>query len=123
MILYIKNMVCIRCKMAVKAVLDELHIDYKQVELGWVETTAAISPEQKIKFNEGLQHYALELMINKKMILVERIKTLIIEKCHAVENDTGLKFSVYLSEALQYDYTYLANIFSEMEGSTIERFY
>jgi AraC-like DNA-binding protein len=123
MILYIKNMVCIRCKMAVKAVLDGLYIDYIRVELGWAETVAVLTAEQKLQVNEGLQHYALELMQNKKMILVERIKTLIIEKCHAIDSEPVLKFSVFLSEALQYDYTYLANIFSETEGSTIERFY
>ena len=116
-------MVCIRCKMAVGAVLEALAIDVSRIELGWVETANSITAEQKIKVNEGLKHYSLELMTNKKMIIVEHIKTIIIEKFHSAGDDTTLKFSVYLSESLHYDYTYLANIFSEMEGSTIERFY
>jgi AraC family transcriptional regulator len=123
MILYIKNMVCIRCKMAVQAVLEELKIDYLVIELGRVQLAAAITPEQKNKVNEGLKYYALELMSNKKLIVVENIKTLIIQKFHAPVPENDLKFSVYLSESLHYDYTYLANIFSEVEGSTIERFY
>jgi AraC-like DNA-binding protein len=123
MILYIKSMVCIRCKMAVKAVLEGLAIDYLTIELGRVELAGTLTPEQKNNVNEGLQHYALELMENKKLIVVERIKTLIIQKFHAPDPHHDLKFSVYLSETLEYDYTYLANIFSEMEGSTIEHFY
>jgi AraC family transcriptional regulator len=123
MILYIKDMVCIRCKMAVKAVLEELSINYLKVELGWAELAAPISAEQRIKVNEALKGYALELMVNRKMIIVERIKTMIIEKLHAPDDETLVKFSVFLSESLDYDYTYLANIFSEIEGTTIERFY
>jgi AraC family transcriptional regulator len=123
MILYVKNMVCIRCKMAVQAVLEGLAIDYLTIELGRVELASALTPAQKNNINEGLKYYALELMDNKKLILVERIKTLIIEKFHSSDVNTGFKFSIELSESLHYDYTYLANTFSEMEGSTIEKFY
>lgn len=116
-------MVCIRCKMAVRTVLEALAIDVARIELGWAETVNSISIEQKDKVNEGLKYYSLELMTNRKMIIVEQIKTIIIGKFQLAADDTGLKFSVYLSKSLDYDYTYLANIFSEMEGSTIERFY
>ena len=116
-------MVCVRCKMAVQAVLEGLKIDYLTIELGRVKLVSALTPEQKNELNEGLKHYELELMDNKKMIIVERIKILIIQKCQSPDFENELKFSVYLSESLEYDYTYLANIFSEMEGSTIERFY
>jgi len=109
--------------MAVQAVLEGLKIDYLTIELGRVKLVSALTPEQKNELNEGLKHYELELMDNKKMIIVERIKILIIQKCQSPDFENGLKFSVYLSESLEYDYTYLANIFSEMEGSTIERFY
>jgi AraC family transcriptional regulator len=109
--------------MAVQAVLGGLKIDYLSIELGRVELAAELTPEQKDQVNEGLKYYALELMNNKKMIVVERIKTLIIQKFNTPDPDQGLKFSVYLSESLHYDYTYLANIFSEMEGSTIEHYY
>jgi len=116
-------MVCIRCKMAVQAVLEGLDISFHSLELSSVQLDSPLTAEQKNKVNKGLEYYSLELMNNKKMILVERIKTLIIEKFHTREAEYSLKFSVYLSESLQYDYTYLANIFSEIEGATIERFY
>jgi AraC-like DNA-binding protein len=109
--------------MAVQAVLEGLKIDYLTIELGRVKLVSVLTPEQKNELNEGLKHYELELMDNKKMIIVERIKILIIQKCQSPDFENELKFSVYLSESLEYDYTYLANIFSEMEGSTIERFY
>ncbi len=123
MILYIKNMVCIRCKMAVQAVLQELNIEYLTIELGKVVFSIQLTPQQKSNINERLKYYSLELMYNKKLILVERIKTAIIEKFHASDAEPELKFSAYLSSQRQYDYTYLANIFSEIEGSTIERYY
>ena len=109
--------------MAVQTVLEGLKIDFLSIEMGRVELAGHATTEEKNKINLGLQHYALELMINKKLIVVERIKSLIIQKFHTPDAENALKFSVYLSEILHYDYTYLANIFSEMEGSTIERFY
>jgi AraC family transcriptional regulator len=121
--IYIKNMVCKRCKMAVQSVLEELEIDYLSIELGIVKLAGELSPEQQVKLNKGLKHYELELMDNKKRILVERIKTLIIESFHSSNIEIRLKFSEHLSKSLEYDYTYLANVFSEMEESTIERFY
>jgi AraC family transcriptional regulator len=109
--------------MAVQAVLEGLKIDFLSIELGSVKLALPLTPEQKYRLNEGLEYYSLELMNNKKLIVVERIKTFIIEKFHTPGAEYELKLSVYLSESLNYDYTYLANIFSEMEGSTIERFY
>ncbi|MGZ5134153.1 MAG: helix-turn-helix domain-containing protein [Flavitalea sp.] len=79
--------------------------------------------DQQQKLNTALKVYHLELMDDKRKILVERIKVLIIELFNSAENDMRLKLSEYLSRSLHYDYTYLSNIFSELEGSTIERFY
>ena len=123
MTIYIKNMVCVRCKMAVQSVLQELAINYETIELGRVTLAAALSSQQLIKLNNALKKYELELMEDKKKILVERIKTLIIKMFHTKENEVSIKFSEFVSKALNYDYTYLANTFSEVEGSTIERFY
>ena len=109
--------------MAVQSVLGNLGIEYLTVELGRVRLAADLTPAQKDALDAGLRYYSLELMANKKLILVEQIKLLIIQKFQAADQETGLKFSVYLSNSLQYDYTYLANIFSEIEGSTIERFF
>jgi AraC family transcriptional regulator len=123
MIIYIKNMVCIRCKMAVQSVLEALQIDYKSIELGRVKLRDYLSSEQKKALNTALQKYELELMEDKKKILVEQVKSLILEIFHQPDTDMELKLSAYLSKKLNYEYTYLSNMFSEMEGSTIERFY
>jgi AraC family transcriptional regulator len=123
MIIYIKNMVCIRCKMAVQTVMEELKIPYHNIELGRVKIEVALSFDKQKKLAEALLYYKLELMDNKKKILTEQIKTVIIEIFASPYNQILLKFSEYLSKQLQYDYTYLANIFSETEGISIERFY
>lgn len=123
MIIYIKNMVCVRCKMAVQSVLEALNISYLSVELGKAELADVLQVGQLKQLDTALKHYELELMENKKNILVERIKILIIESLRSSNDELPLKFSEYLSRTLHFDYTYLANIFSENEGSTIERFY
>jgi AraC family transcriptional regulator len=109
--------------MAVRSVLEELKIDYLSLELGKVKLATTLSPEQQKKLAAALKHYELELVNNRKNILVERIKTLIIEMVHSSNMEMRLKLSEYLSKRLDYDYTYLANIFSETEGSTIERYF
>jgi AraC family transcriptional regulator len=123
MTLYIKNMVCVRCKMVVEAVLQKLNISYQTIELGWVKLKGDINAKQQQSLNKELQHYQLELMDNSRAIMVERIKTAIIEMLRNDSLETKLKLSVYLSERLGYDYTYLSNTFSEEEGYTIERFF
>lgn len=123
MTVYIKNMVCVRCKMAVQSVLESLDIDYFQIELGKVSLSRDLNLAELEKLNLSLKKYQLELMDDKRKILVERVKTFIIELFHSPKLETGLKFSVHLSRTLKYDYTYLSNVFSELEGSTIERFY
>ena len=120
--IYIKNMVCVRCKMAVQAVLESLNIDYLRIELGRVSLATDLTLAEQEVLNSSLKKYELELMEDKRKILVERIKTLIIELFHSPE-EIHLKFSAHLSRTLQYDYTYLSNVFSELEGSTIEKFY
>lgn len=121
--IYIKNMVCVRCKMAVQVVLETLEIDYVDIELGKVRLANELNQEQLKKLNQALQHYELELMDNRKTILVERIKLLIMDMLHSADDEIPSKFTEYLSKALHHDYTYLSNIFSDVEKSTIERFY
>lgn len=121
--IYIKNMVSARCKMAVQSVLETLKIDYLSIELGEVKLAAGLNPEQQKELNTTLKYYELELMDDKKKMLVDRIKSLIIETFHTPNIEMRLKLSEYLSKNLDYDYTCLANIFAETEGSTIERFY
>jgi len=109
--------------MAVQSVLDKLAIEYHTIELGSVKLKQTLSSDQLTKFNSGLQHYQLELMEDKKKILVERIKVSLVELFNSSDYEMRLKLSEYLSKRLNYDYTYLSNIFSEMEGSTLERYY
>ena len=123
MILYIKNMVCLRCKMAVQSVLEEYNIPYHKIELGKAVLCGVLTPDERNSVNTGLSRYKLELMEDKKKILVERIKVLIIELAQSSHDEKRLKLSEYLSKNLDYDYTYLSNTFSELERSTIERFY
>ena len=121
--LYVKNMVCIRCKMAVQAVLEEQHIPYHLIELGKVTLAVKITEEQRERINSGLLHYQLELMEDKKKILVEQIKVLIIGMLNLTDGNIHFRFTEHLSKNLFYDYTYLANTFSEVEGHTIEKFF
>jgi AraC-like DNA-binding protein len=122
--LYIKNMVCLRCKMAVKSELDKLGLHFIVVDLGEAEIMEEITPQQILMLDSGLKKTGLELMDDKKSILVEKIKTTIIELVH-FNNDIQIKVNLsdYLSEKLNHDYTYLANLFSEVKGTTIENFY
>jgi len=122
MTLFVKNMVCVRCKMIVKSVLENLEIPYLDIELGKVKLPEEISLEKRKQLNAALNYYELELMDNPKKILVESIKLVINEMFHS-NSIMQFKFSDHLSKSLNYDYTYLANIFSEMEGSTIEKFF
>jgi len=120
--LYIKNMVCIRCKMVVKAELEKLGLHYNSVELGHAEIQGSISAAQHDQVRVALLKSGLELMDDKKSVLIEKIKSVIIELVHYSEDPLTVNFSDYLSEKLQHDYTYLSNLFSEVQGTTIEKF-
>lgn len=115
-------MVCIRCKMVVKDELKKLGLHYTIVELGEVEILEDISKEQHDEFKANLLRSGLELMDDKKAVLIQKIKNVIIELIHYSEEPLILKFSEYLSQKLNHDYTYLANLFSEVQGTTIEKF-
>jgi AraC-like DNA-binding protein len=120
--IFIKYMVSIRCKMLVKSELDKLHIPYTSVELGEVNLERNITTEQRHQLNVALKKSGLELMDDKKAMLIERIKNVIIEMVHYIDEPPLTKFSTFLSEKLNHDYTYLANLFSEVTGTTIEHF-
>lgn len=116
-------MVCIRCQMVVKAELDKLDLRYVDVKIGEANIIGNIAPEQLKLLDIGLRKSGLELMDDKKSILVEKIKSAIIELVHYSEEQIKVNLSDYLSEYLKYDYTYLANLFSDVKGITIEKFY
>ena len=116
-------MVCIRCKMVVKSELEKLGVQKVRIELGEAEIFEDISTEQLDQLNINLKKVELELMDDKKSILVEKIKMIIIELVHYTDEQIKVNLSDYLSEKLNYNYTYLANLFSEVKGTTIEKFY
>ena len=115
-------MVCIRCKMVVKEELKKLGLQYTTVELGEVEIMEDISAEQHDQFQVALLKSGLELMDDKKSILIQKIKNVIIELIHYSDEPLAVNFSDYLSQKLDHNYTYLANLFSEVQGTTIEKF-
>jgi AraC-like DNA-binding protein len=121
--IYIQNMVCQRCKMVVKSELEKLGLHHTRVELGEVEVMENLSDEQRNRLNRGLKMAGLELMEDKRSMLVERIKVHIIELLDNQDEQIKTNLSDYLSEKLNHNYTYLANLFSEVKGTTIEQFY
>lgn len=115
-------MVSNRCKMTVKEELNKLGLHFVMVELGEVEIMENITPEQREELKTALNISGLELMDDKKAVLVEKIKNAIIEMVHHSDENIKINFSKYLSEKLNHNYTYLANLFSEVRGMTIEHF-
>jgi AraC-like DNA-binding protein len=116
-------MVSARCQMVVKAEIEKCGLYYVDVKLGEVDIKEDISPEQKKHLNRALRASGLELMDDKKSILVEKIRIAIIELVHYKHDQIKVNLSDYLSKKLNYDYTYLANLFSEVKGITIEKFF
>lgn len=116
-------MVCVRCKMVVKSELDKLGINSARVELGEVEIIDKISKNQLDNLSVALKLTGLELLDDNNLILVEKIKTIIIELIHYSDTQIKLNLSDYLSEKLHHNYTYLSNLFSEVKGTTIEQYY
>ena len=122
MVLYIKYMVSLRCKMVVKTALENLGLHFRMIELGTVEIMDDFSDEQRISLHKTLLKSGLELMDDKKAILIEKIKNIIIEMVHYTDELPKVNYSDYISEKLNLDYTYLSKNFSEVKGVTIEQF-
>jgi AraC-like DNA-binding protein len=120
--LYIKNMVSTRCKMVVQFELEKLGFKYIVVNIGDAEIEEGISSEQLNLLNTALKKWGLELIDDNKNVLIEKIKNAIIEMVHYADELPKTNFSDYLNEKLNRNYTYLANLFSEVQGTTIENF-
>jgi len=115
-------MVSQRCKLLVKEELNKLGIDFVVVDLGVIETFEDISPLQHEILREKLKKSGLELLDDKRSVLVESIKKVIIELIHHDNEVPKSTYSDFISDKLGYDYTYLANVFSEVKGITIQQF-
>lgn len=121
--LFIKHMVSQRCKMIVKEALVRMGLHNAYVKLGEVELKEDLTAEQYKQFRFALHKAGLELMVDRRSILIEKIKTAIVELVHYSDEQLRVNLSDYLSIKLKYDYTYLANLFSTVQGSTIEQFF
>ena len=115
-------MVSARCKMSVKEELKKLGLHFIVVDLGEVEIMETMSIPQREQLKAALLLSGLELMDDKRAVLIEKIKNVIIQMVHHSEEVIKMNFSDFLSEKLNHDYTYMANLFSEVQGTTIEQF-
>ena len=116
-------MVSFRCKMVVESELEKLGINYANVGLGEVDIIVKISKDQLYNLAANLKLSGLELMVDERKILVERIITSVIELVHYKNDQIKTNLSDYLSQKLNHNYTYLSNLFSEVKGTTIDQFY
>lgn len=115
-------MVSLRCKMMVQEEIEQLGFKNAVVNLGTVDIAEGISDDQLEIFRVKLAHLGLELLDDKKSILIEKIKNTITEMVHNADEQPKENYSEFLSEKLNYDYTYLSNVFSEVNGYTIQHF-
>jgi AraC-like DNA-binding protein len=115
-------MVSNRCKLAVKDTLKQLGLHFVLVDLGEIDVMENLTSAQREELKAALQKQGLELMDDKRAMLIEKIKNAIIEMVHHTHEVIKVNFSEYLAEKLNHDYTYLANLFSETQGTTIEQF-
>ncbi|WP_211363067.1 helix-turn-helix domain-containing protein [Gelidibacter salicanalis] len=122
MFLYVKYMVSLRCKMVVQQELEKIGLHCIKVELGTIEIKEKISDSRKQELGKNLKKYGLELLDDNRNILIEKIKAVIIEMIHYSKDQPKVNYSDYISEKLGYDYTYLANTFSEVKGITIQHY-
>ena len=112
-------MVSLRCKMAVKEELDKLKLKHTSIELGEVNLKKDITGDDREFLRKGLLKKGLELIDDKKSLLIERTKTIIIELIHYSEENPKINYSDYISEKLDYNYNHLSSLFSEVTGTTI----
>jgi YesN/AraC family two-component response regulator len=121
--IHIKNMVCHRCKLAVENELRQSGYHPQQIELGEVTIDEQLDHQQLEALDSRLKHLGFELIDDRKGRLVEKIKNLIVKLVHHSNDTLTVNLSNYLADQLQYEYNYLSNLFSESEGSTIEKYY
>jgi AraC-like DNA-binding protein len=119
--LYIKNMVSTSCKVVVQSELENLGLHVTKVELGEAEIQENISDSQLAQIRTIFKKFSFELLNDKKSVLVEKIKNAIIELVRYSDEPVKINYSNYLSDKLKYNYNYLANRFSEVQGTTIEK--
>jgi AraC-like DNA-binding protein len=121
--LYIKNMVCNRCKMVVKSELEKLGLRPLAVDLGEVEIADELEGYQRQDIHAALQKFGFALLDDKKSVIIERVKNLLVDLVQNKNNQLKTNLSDYLSRELNHDYTYITNLFTQVEGTTIEQYF
>lgn len=121
--LFIKNMVCNRCVMVVQNELDKLGVNVKHIKLGEVTLDRELSKAERDALDDALTNVGFELIDDRKSRIIEQIKTVVINMVHHQESNKKYNLSDVLSEELHHDYGYLSNLFSEVEGTTIEKYF
>jgi len=121
--LFIKNMVCNRCIMAVQQELDQLGLAAENIKLGEVTLAHEPTTEQNAQLKNALHALGFEVIDDKKSRIIEKIKNIIIDIVHHQDNDIKTNLSAVLSSRLHHDYNALSNLFSEVEGTTIEKYF
>lgn len=121
--IFIKNMVCDRCIMVVQNELEKLGLDAKNIKLGEVILSKEITSLEKENLSKTLEPLGFEVIDDKKGRIIEKIKNIIIDLIHHQDSDVKTNLSDVLSDKLHHDYNYLSNLFSEVEGTTIEKYF
>lgn len=116
-------MVCSRCKLVVKSELEKLGLTILSVELGEADIIDSLDENQKQLIVKKLEQFGFEVIDDKKSRLIEQIKTIIIELVHHNKDGIKINLSDFISEKLSLDYNYVSNLFSEVEGVTVEKYY
>ena len=116
-------MVCNRCKMVVKSEIEKFGLHPSSVELGEVEITEELSEQKKNQLNEQLLLFGFALMDDKKIRIIEKVKNLIVDLVQNKNSQLKTNLSDYLSSELHHDYTYITNLFTQVEGTTIEQYF
>ncbi len=122
MYIYVKHMLCDRCKLMVSRTLKKMGLHFVIVNLGEVRIKENITKQQRLELKITLHECGLELMDDKEAMLIEKIKKLVIETIYCDDDLPKINFSLYLSQQLSCNYTYLSNLFSKIEGTTLEHF-
>lgn len=120
---FIKNMVCHRCILAVEQILNDLKIRFTSIKLGEIQIAENTSTARINAFSARLNAIGFEIISDKKSRIIEKIKNLTIGFIHYQKENPPINLSRFLSEKMRYDYHYLSKIFSETEGTTIEKFF
>lgn len=120
--IYIKNMVCNRCIMVVLGILRQAGAEIAHVSLGEVVLVKPLADDQLLRLTQELQLVGFDIIDDKRARIVEQVKNCVRELVHQKDGDLKLKLSEYLSQNIHLDYAYMTSIFSESEGTTIEKY-